>query len=151
MADQPLSQELERILQLQQDRDYDEALALGAQLQAAYPQSHLVHKQLAHVHDAMKNFQAAIDEISRAIALVPDEPDFYFNRARWYIETQLNDEAIADCDMAIKIENALGRSYYRGSTYLVRAFAKLQTGDYLGALEDSEQSPKPRGLLIQKG
>lgn len=138
MTDQPSSEELKRILQLQKDRKYDEALALGAQLQAAYPQSHLVHKQVAHVHDAMKDFDAAIREMSQAIALVPGEPDFYFNRARWYVETGRNDEAIADCDAAIRIETSMGRRYYLGSSYFVRAFARLQTGDYSGGLEDCE-------------
>jgi tetratricopeptide (TPR) repeat protein len=138
MTDQPNPEDLKRILQLQKERRYDEALSLGLQLLASYPQSHLVHKQLAHVHDAMKNFQAAIREITEAIAISPREPDFYFNRARWYLETGRNNEAVADCDVAIALETSMGRAYYLSSSYFIRAFAKLQSGDYAGGLDDCQ-------------
>jgi tetratricopeptide (TPR) repeat protein len=138
MTDRPRAQELDGIFQLQKERRFEEALESGARLQAAYPQSHHVHKWVAHVFEAMVNLEEAIRELSEAIVLAPGEPDYYFSRARWRLELGRYDDAIADCDSVIAVESTLGRHYYLGASYFIRALSKARIGDNRGALDDCD-------------
>jgi tetratricopeptide (TPR) repeat protein len=136
MSEQPSSSDLERILQLQKEGKFEQAILLGTELHARHPRSHHLHKKMAHVYEAMKQPDDAIREISEAIGLAPGEPDYHFTRARWYLDTGQNTEAVTDCSTAIEIETSIGWSYYMSSAYFIRALAKLQLNDYNGVLDD---------------
>jgi tetratricopeptide (TPR) repeat protein len=136
MSEQPISSDFDRILQLQKEGKFEQAILLGAEMKARHPRSHHLHKKMAHVYEAMKQPDDAIREISEAIGLAPGEPDYHFTRARWYLDTGRNAEVVTDCSTTIDIETSIGWSYYMSSAYFIRALAKLQLKDYEGVLDD---------------
>lgn len=60
-----------------------------------------------------KNYRAAIDAYSLAIAEAPDEPSFYGNRAAAHMMILAYESAIEDCEKAIALSPGMVKAYFR--------------------------------------
>jgi predicted aspartyl protease/tetratricopeptide (TPR) repeat protein len=95
---------------------------------------------------ARRDFVPALAELSKAIELSPNDPEFYYQRADAYWANNQADLALADFDHVI----ALKQDFL--PAYLPRAEIKLLKHDEQGALADLESvdtlSPKQADLRL---
>jgi predicted aspartyl protease/Tfp pilus assembly protein PilF len=95
---------------------------------------------------ARRDFVPALAELSKAIELSPNDPEFYYQRANAYWANNQADLALADFDHVI----ALKQDFL--PAYLPRAEIKLWKHDEQGALADLESvdtlSPKQADLRL---
>lgn len=81
------------------------------------------HKQTGNNLMASKDYQGAIDAYTEAIALDPNNPVYYSNRAAAW--TSLGDHAVAvdDAEMAIAVDPKFVKAYSRlGCVLALRCF-----------------------------
>ena len=73
------------------------------------------HKDNGNKHFGNQNYTEAIEEYTQAIDKSKDAPNhvYYANRANVYMTLHRNEECIADCDQAIKIDASYSKSYFR--------------------------------------
>jgi tetratricopeptide (TPR) repeat protein len=81
---------------------------------------------------ARRDFAAALADLSQAIELSPDEPEYYYQRADTYRASGQADLALADYDHVL----ALKQDYL--PAYIPRAEIKLAKHDNPGAIADLE-------------
>lgn len=79
---------------------------------------------------ARRDFAAAISDLTKAIELKPDEPEYYFERANAYWGNRQADLALADFDRAIELKSDFLPAY------LPRADIHLQKKDRPAAMAD---------------
>lgn len=118
------------ILQLVRKRRYDEAIALCEAHIAAWSgkeQGEAWH-QLAYVRLMMGNGASAIDAITRAIELAPDDPSHRDARADWALDLKQYAIVIEDCRALVEIESNRGSAAFVDSAHAMRAFALVQCG-----------------------
>jgi len=61
-------------------------------------------------HRCLSDYDKAIDDYTRAIALLPSEADYYINRARNYYSVKKYDEAIRDINVALSYDTLNSRA-----------------------------------------
>jgi tetratricopeptide (TPR) repeat protein/predicted aspartyl protease len=79
---------------------------------------------------ARRDFAHALSDLTKAIELEPDEPEYYFERANAYLGNRQADLALADFDRAIELKNDFL------AAYLPRAAIHLQRNDKPAAMAD---------------
>jgi tetratricopeptide (TPR) repeat protein len=96
---------------------------------------------------ARRDFAPALVELSRAIELSPNDPEYYFQRANAYLANSQPDPALADFDHVISLKQDFLPAY------LPRAEIKLWKKDQAGALADLEAvdrlAPKQADLRFE--
>ncbi|HEY8561915.1 MAG TPA: tetratricopeptide repeat protein [Pyrinomonadaceae bacterium] len=85
----------------------------------------------AHVH--LNNFEAAIDDFSKAIEIDPNNDFLYSSRGQIYLELNDYERALADLNKALEIDEG----YYN---YANRARIYKQSGDLDRALRDFDKA-----------
>lgn len=122
---------------------------------------HMVYNSIGLIETRLKNYTAAIKWFDSAIAAVPDNPDYYANRALAWEKIDVS-RAAQDYDRALDLnpnhtQSLLNKSLLKSGNaknsaemldkavasdstmlapYLERAYQRLQGGFYKGALED---------------
>jgi tetratricopeptide (TPR) repeat protein len=77
----------------------------------------------------------AINELSQAIQLKPDDAQAYFYRGSAYHSKAMDDEAIADFNEAIRLKPSYSQAYLqRGNVYLDRGDANSAVEDFTKAI-----------------
>jgi len=96
----------------------------------------------AKVHSFQKNLQLAIKDVSSAINLVPDQPDYYYERAEYYF--QLDDYNKAKIDLNKFLEVSTDEDAFKTNPYFYefRAFLNLYTNDINAAKSDIQTAYK---------
>ncbi len=79
---------------------------------------------------ARREFASALSDLTKAIELKPDEPEYYFERAKAYWGNGQTDLALADFDRAIHLKSDFLPAY------LLRAEIHLQKKDKSAAMAD---------------
>jgi len=79
---------------------------------------------------ARRDFASALLDLTKAVELKPDEPEYYFERAKAYWGNGQTDLAIADFDRAIELKSDFLPAY------LLRAELHLQKKDKSAAMAD---------------
>jgi len=79
---------------------------------------------------ARRDFASALSDLTKAIELKPDEPEYYFERAKAYWGNAQTDLALADFDRAIELKSDFL------AAYLLRAEIHLQKKDKSAAMAD---------------
>lgn len=100
------------------------------------PSDAKVHYNRGTEHYENGEFEAAIRELSMAIALEPKAPDAYFNRGLSFRRQHRIDEAISDFSEAIALYP------FQPSYYLSRCNARIVKGDFTGAIDDATQAAR---------
>ncbi|MEA3105673.1 MAG: hypothetical protein QOI88_278 [Gammaproteobacteria bacterium] len=81
---------------------------------------------------ARRDFGPALADLSKAIGLSPDEPEFYYQRAETYSASGQADRALADYDHVLTLKQDFLPAY------IPRAEIKLAKGDMPAAVADLE-------------
>jgi tetratricopeptide (TPR) repeat protein len=80
--------------------------------------------------------ETALDEMSKAISLDTEEPDFYFTRGRILFGLERFKDAVIDFTKVIATGLADKNGYYLEAAYLHRADAYIRLGDFKQAKAD---------------
>lgn len=131
-------------------RRHDEARALCTATLERFPDHADVYFRRGMIQNILKETQAAIADVSRAIELRSDEPAYRFFRGLWRLELGLNDDAIVDLSEAVRLEEALSSSYYVDSARLALAIAWVRNGDADRALSSISGLPDDAGVYVAK-
>lgn len=81
---------------------------------------------------AAKDFTAAVEKFSEAIALEPDNHILYSNRSGAYLACDATDEAVADAERCIAINAAWGKGYSRLGAAWMGVHAKTKSVEDAG-------------------
>jgi tetratricopeptide (TPR) repeat protein len=117
-------------------RDYDGAAVIAAKLTSEFPEELETWMLSAYIHDLKKEYESAISDYSKAIAIAPDEVHLWIDRGRSYLQLRRPEEAIHDFTETIRLCDYYNWDYYRMDAYFTRAEAYLMTGMVAEALQD---------------
>ncbi|MBN2193847.1 MAG: hypothetical protein JW751_13615 [Polyangiaceae bacterium] len=145
---------LGEIRRLLDGRSYEEAIVASTSALDRFPG----HGRLYYSRAQAKllagrkspDFVAAIEDVSRAIELSPEEPTCRFFRGVWYFELGNWNQAAEDLSEAVVLEEALGSEYYIESARLLRALALRQLGDARRAEEEVARC-RPSATFYARG
>jgi len=97
-----------------------------------------------------KRFADAIREFTRAIALQPRVPEFYYDRGSAYRETGSPDAAIADFSAALSLKPGFASALNdRGLAYVQKGTYRLAIEDFSSALAINPNDADVRNNLNQ--
>jgi tetratricopeptide (TPR) repeat protein len=117
------------VRRLTETRRYEEALRLSTELIAAHPDSTAARFRRALVFWALKQPDAAMNDLTSAISKSNGEPALFYFRGMWRIEMGLVAAGIEDMDKTITLEAQTESTYYSGSARLCRAVGYCHQGD----------------------
>lgn len=127
---------LQRLTTLARSRAPAEVIALCDEVEVTFgPHFEICHHR-AHARAIMGDKSGAIADLSRGIALRPEEPALFYFRGLWQLDTGDPLGASHDFSSAIALETAMGSSYYLRSARFARAIASLGLREFDQALSD---------------
>lgn len=107
-------------------------------LLAREPDFHQAWAKRAYVNDAKGELQAALEDVSRAIAISSLEPAYYDKRGRYLFQLHKYRDAVADFTRVIELCDQHKSDYYRACAHFARADAYIRLGEYEKAKFDLE-------------
>ncbi len=123
-------------------REYDLAVGLGEALctpeNPAAPHSDLAraHRGRAYVRGELHDYEAAIDDLDRALALEPDSPSAHSVRGEYHRALHHGDAALRDLDRGIALDPAHHFAWAsRGALHLTRGDLRAARADLDRSLE----------------
>lgn len=133
-GDEAAAQEASRrIRRLLDSRAYEDAVAACSEAVERYPDQGRFYYSRAQAKllsgGRNPDFTAAIEDVSRAIELSPEEPTGRFFRGIWSLELGDWSRAAEDLAEAVALEEVVGSNYYVDSARLLRALALRELGD----------------------
>jgi tetratricopeptide (TPR) repeat protein len=90
----------------------------------------------ALLRSQLGDHDGAVQDITKAISLCHDDPEYYFDRGLEYTATGKYTESVDDLSKCIAIEPQFACAYKN------RAMARVKLGDEQGAMQDLEESNK---------
>ncbi len=130
------SDTLRRVDSLVRNGDCDTAKALLDGLLTNDPNCVQALAKRAYVHDSAGRVEAAIRDVSAAIAICDSEPALFDKRARLLFRAQLYRDAVADCTRALALCDQHQNDYYRAPAHFLRADAYIRLKDFNRATDD---------------
>jgi tetratricopeptide (TPR) repeat protein len=105
------------------------------------PDSALAYNGWGWINHWQKQYENALTNYNRAIALEPSEPSFYVNRCATLMELERFEEALADMDRAIELDDT---DY---QDFVLRGMVHIELGHPMEARADWETALKkaPKG------
>jgi tetratricopeptide (TPR) repeat protein len=131
-----LKAELAQIDELVRAEKYSIALDRVEELTAQHPQEASIWRTRAYVNAHQGNTEDAIEDVSKAIEICDEEPDFYYTRGILFFRTARYQQAISDFTAVIKLCDCHGSDYYREGAHFFRADAYLRLNEFTKARED---------------
>lgn len=100
------------------------------------PSEARVWEAMAYMHARVDRLDLAIDAVSRAMNLDPDEPAYFFKRANYLAD--INDYAgvIGDAARGVEVSDRTKFDYYRESLVFLSAYAHIRMGQLALAREE---------------
>lgn len=132
---------IEQIRQLVKREKYSEAIELADHYLVNNPKEAQMWSSKSYVNAQAGDILGAIDDVSQAIALAPDEPAYWYKRGQYWFEKEDYKQAIVDFSHTIEASHKHGTSYYVGPAYLFRADSYLRIGELQKARDDCQQIP----------
>lgn len=134
----------------------ERALTYLSRASKMMPQETAPWELSADIYRNQKQYRKAIEAITKAIAIAPDQANLYYERAKLWKTSLIPHKAVEDCNIAI----SKGRS--KDKYYRLRAEVLTQIGKFDEALKDADKaiSLNPRekdtrsakaDILIQTG
>jgi tetratricopeptide (TPR) repeat protein len=131
-----ISRQLREIGAKRKRREYENALRLCNELLGQYSDAYEILWERAFVYSAMGNIERAIEDLTHVIAVKPEEPCYYHERAHFLIDMRKYSEAVDDLTEVLRLCDVRRSDYYRKTARFVRAYAYLQLGRTNDALAD---------------
>jgi tetratricopeptide (TPR) repeat protein len=124
-------------------RDYTTALLALAVYGAFVPGDASTYYFRAQAHQALGHPQQALEEISTAITLCPDEPVYYLRRAQIYHALDTPQQALQDASTAIDLAPQLSLAYAtRGAIYTKAGHHQQAIQDFTQAITLAPRDPQ---------
>jgi tetratricopeptide (TPR) repeat protein len=120
------------------EEDYTQAIKICDEVIAEDITSPEGFNMRARINELAGNLDDAMADITRAIEIEPNEPDYYFNRGRWNLGAGKLDAAIADQTDALEIGDKRNFHFYDECAYFFRAVAFAYLGRFDDALSDCQ-------------
>lgn len=115
-------------------------LAFGSPLT---PEEQSLSRQIEGIQKALRgDYFGAMGDYDRALALSPNNPDIYYNRAVAYYSLGQSHLALEDFEHAIQLQPFMVEAYANRGTI------RLEQGDTVGALSDVQKASE---LFEQQG
>ena len=108
---QPLQSEINSVMSLFSNGEFEESLVLAMNLSKNFPESAILHNIIGACHYSLKNFESAIDSYRNAISIDPMYAKAYYNLADVYHNQGLLDESVKTYEESIKIDPQFADSY----------------------------------------
>lgn len=134
--DAEIEQSLGNARRLAREEDYQGAEQILSELQVLYPRRPQVYSVLAYVHSRAGHIRKAISDISEAIAINSEEPAYFFNRGRYYLESGQDQRSIDDFSRVLELCSRYNDRYYETTAYFYRAEAYVRSGYFERAKAD---------------
>jgi tetratricopeptide (TPR) repeat protein len=114
---------LARLRALTKQNLYDEAVALcDASLASTEGADRArLWRLRSYVHQQMKRYDAAVEDIAAGLSEHPEELSLLFERATVYLELRRFAEANADLEQLLGIEQRHGGDFFEGAAHLLQA------------------------------
>ena len=116
-----------------------EALSVANSLTQQHPAEMRVWALRAYVYALLKDYDAAIADLSNAIAIAPMEPSLFFNRGRYEFVLDHFQAAVDDFTSGLELCDYHDNEYYRETLLFMRAEALTRLGKKKEALLDLQQ------------
>jgi tetratricopeptide (TPR) repeat protein len=134
--------------------DLESARRLNPRFRAFQGQLQISYNLRGLDHFDKKEYKEAIDDVTTAINVNPQNPTPFINRCAFYLYGVKNvDQAISDCSAAIQLTDRSSMAYnHRGYAYELKKDLRNAIADYNKALEIDPQNETARANLnrIQK-
>jgi tetratricopeptide (TPR) repeat protein len=131
-----LGAEIKEIKALAKVRQYATALRRLTELLETHPNEASVYQCSAFVNSLSGNDEAAIRDISAAIALNTAETGYHFMRGTLHFRAACYEKAVADFSEVVKLCDHWKDEYYRQSAHFFRADAHLRLKEFEAAIND---------------
>jgi tetratricopeptide (TPR) repeat protein len=109
-----------------------EMLALSEE----FPGEPQVWRGISYIYAVQGDRASSIEALDRAIALSPDEPVYFFDRARRRAAIGDFRGTIEDAVRGIELSERLQYFYYKEALIFLRAYAHVELGDFDAAKDD---------------
>ena len=143
----------DQVRELTKSRAYTEALSLCNEELAAALESERpsILRVRAYVYGCMKNHDAEVADLTEALAGVPDDSRFLFDRSRAYIELHRFADAMTDLEKLVDQELRSGSEWYLDTARLLQAVCLVHQGRAEEALRLCGQlAPGTKGWFLGK-
>ena len=114
----------------------DEARARADQLVADFPNDAEAWRCRSHIFALEGNHKEAVKDISTSIERNPNEPHYFWTRAKYLLELGDSGAAVEDLNTTLRLCDQHGSDYYREAAYLLRAEAYLRLKRFDDARRD---------------
>jgi tetratricopeptide (TPR) repeat protein len=120
-----------------------------------YPACHIAYNNRGYLYNDFGQYDKAIADFDKGIALSPDYGRLYLNRGLSYYRMKDYDKAFADYSMAIKLDTTEPQSYINRGTMYTDLYGKYDLGiaDFHKALRlepDNEDISANMGVAFYK-
>jgi len=122
---------LERVRKLVDSKQYDEALAMCDELERAGPVGYEFYNERVYVFSGLGRREDALKDLQSLMALRPEAPNAYFQRALWALADGEFAAASADFERVIQT----GEPYFLEDACFYMAVTLLNLGDKRNALK----------------
>lgn len=106
------------------------------------PNDELGYVNRAKVHAFQKNTELAIKDVTSAISLLPEQPDYYYERATYYFSINDYKNAKTDLDKCLEVAEEADAIRNNPYFYEVRAYVNLGIYDVEAAKTDVQTAYK---------
>lgn len=129
--------------------DFETARRINPQFTAVLSHLHAAYNSRGLINFGKKQFDAAFDDVTKAINIDPQSATPYVNRCVIYLYARKDfDKAVEDCSTAIRLSGKSSMAYnHRGYAYEMKNYRKEAIADYTRALEIDPQNQTARTNL----
>jgi tetratricopeptide (TPR) repeat protein len=121
---------------LEQSGDTEAAMSLATELVGQHPNEMKAWSLRSYLHAGRRNYEQAIADVTRAIAINSMEPKLFWDRGRYESLQRHDQAAVSDFSKGLELCDHYKDDYYRESLHFFRAEALINLGKKREALAD---------------
>ena len=133
-----IDREINSIVAATKAENFRSALSQCAVLIERWPDAPEAWRHKAYVHAQMKNYDLAVEAMSRAIEFAPNEPAYYMLRGRYLLMLSDNESASENFTQVLELCDQLQSDYHREVAHFLRAESYVRLCRFDDALRDCE-------------
>jgi tetratricopeptide (TPR) repeat protein len=131
-----LDQQISTAKNLDGSGDSDGAMLLATKLVEQHPNEMEVWSLRAYLHASKHNYERAVADLTRAIAINSMEPVLFWNRGRYESKEGNYQSAVSDFSRGLELCDHYKDDYYREALHFFRAEVLINIGKKREALAD---------------
>jgi tetratricopeptide (TPR) repeat protein len=131
-----LDEQIAKAKNLAQSGDEEGGMSMATALVEQHPVEMKVWSLRAYLHAGNSNYEQAIADLTRAIAINSMEPVLFWDRGRYKSLLRLDESAVSDFSRGLELCDSHKDDYYREALHFSRAEALIHLGRKREALAD---------------